>query len=187
MRRRVAGGRRQPLARAGGPAQKERDGLSLLDATAGLGRDGYTLAALGARVTARRAQADGDGAVHGACRRALQAEPSHAQIAERLELIEADAATLLSGDRCWDADLSRSDVSGCGQAGAAFKEMQLLRELTGGDADADALLEPALAHARACVSSVKRPPKAAWLAGAEPSMRLRSSHLRFDVYLTTVC
>src|SRR3546814_16634626 len=49
MSRRVAAGKQQLLARAIG-LHKYKD-LSVLDATAGLGRDGFVLAALGAQVT----------------------------------------------------------------------------------------------------------------------------------------
>src|SRR3546814_20311726 len=49
MSRRVAAGKQQLLARAIG-LHKYKD-LSVLDATAGLGRDGFVLAALGAPVT----------------------------------------------------------------------------------------------------------------------------------------
>src|SRR5579872_5186637 len=49
MKRRIAAGKRQVLARAVGLHKSPE--LQVLDANAGLGRDGYTLAALGARVT----------------------------------------------------------------------------------------------------------------------------------------
>src|SRR3546814_12450240 len=50
------------------------------------------------------------------------------------------------------------------------KEMQILRELTGSDPDADTLLRPALAIARRRVV-VKRPSHAPFLAGREPAFQ----------------
>src|SRR3546814_16689246 len=52
------------------------------------------------------------------------------------------------------------------------KEMQILRELTGSDPDADTLLRPALAIARRRVV-VKRPSHAPFLAGREPAFPLK--------------
>jgi len=69
-----------------------------------------------------------------------------------------------------------------GKAALPSKEMQILRDLTGGDPDADELLAPALHCARLRVV-VKRPIKAEWLANAEPSMSIAGTQLRFDVYL----
>ena len=69
VRRRIAGGRKQLLARAVG-LNKQRD-LRILDATAGLGRDGFTLAALGARVTMSERNKTIAALLHDAQRRAL--------------------------------------------------------------------------------------------------------------------
>ena len=69
-----------------------------------------------------------------------------------------------------------------GKAALPSKEMQILRDLTGGDADADALLAPARLAAKHRVV-VKRPSKAPPLAGVEPSLRFEGTQLRFDVYL----
>ena len=62
--------------------------------------------------------------------------------------------------------------------------MQILRELTDGDPDADALLAPALAVAQRRVV-VKRPSHAPFLAGRPPNFQLDGSQARYDIYLPT--
>lgn len=171
MHSRIRAGRKQLLARACGLQKPGHP--QVLDATAGLGRDGYVLSALGARVTlcerhplivellrdaARRAQSD-------------------------IEIIHAPAAELLRGGRGWDVVYLDPMYPEKAKAALPGKEMQLFRELTGGDADADALLEPALRAARKRVV-VKRPRHAGLLAGREPSLQMQSNQARFDIYLT---
>ena len=183
LRRRIAGGKRQPLAKAVG-LHKQQPGeapLSVLDANAGLGRDGYTLAALGAAMTLAERNASIHALLANAHARALAA-PDCAAIAQRIELLHAEAAAVLDGSRQWDVVYLDPMYPDDGKAALPSKEMQILRDLTGGDADADALLQPALACARRRVV-VKRPLKAPFMAGVEASLSLRSTLLRFDIYL----
>lgn len=189
LARRIAMGRRQPLARALGLHQRKPGvdpPLRVLDATAGLGRDGYTLAALGAVVTLAERHADTCALLADAHRRAL-AVPSHAAAAACIEVIQADAKSLCADPANaarWDAIYLDPMYPDDGKAALPSKEMQLLRELTGGDADADALLAPARACALRRVV-VKRPSKAPWLAGCRPTMAIEGTQLRFDVYVRT--
>lgn len=177
IRRRVAAGRRQLLGRAVG-LDKHPESL-VLDATAGLGRDGFTLAALGARVRLVERDATVHALLEDALRRAL-ADPAAAAAAQRLEVLHADATGQLS--QGWDVIYLDPMYPGLHKTALAKKELQVLRELTGGDPDADALLAPARRHARRRVV-VKRPLKAPPLAGCEPHHRLAGSQARFDVYL----
>jgi len=179
LRRRIAGGRRQPLPRAVG--LHKDPGLSVLDANAGLGRDGYTLAALGANVTLVERNPTVLALLRDAHQRAL-AEPQAQAVAQRIELLASEARAVFGSGRHWDVVYLDPMYPDDGKTSLPGKEMQILRDLTGGDEDADLLLEPALACARQRVV-VKRPPKAPWLHGVEPSMSLRSTQLRFDVYL----
>ncbi|HSW13159.1 MAG TPA: class I SAM-dependent methyltransferase [Solimonas sp.] len=179
IRRRIAGGRRQLLARAVG-LQKKPD-LELLDATAGLGRDGFVLAALGARVTLLERQPQIAALLQDAHRRAL-ADPALAPVAARIELFDGDSAGLMA-QRRWDTVYLDPMYPHTGKTALPQKEMQIFRDLTGGDPDADRLLEPALQAARLRVV-VKRPAKAPWLAGRKPSLDFHGTQARFDVYLT---
>ena len=61
------------------------------------------------------------------------------------------------------------------------KEMQVFRTVVGDDADAGELLEAALRVARYRVV-VKRPRKAATLAGPDPGTRVEGKSSRYDIY-----
>lgn len=170
MQSRIRAGRKQLLARACGLHKLGHP--SLLDATAGLGRDGYTLSQLGAQVTL--------------CERhpliVQLLRDAAARCASAIEILHTPAVTLLDGQRLWDViyldpmypDKARTALPG--------KEMQLFRDLTGGDTDADELLAPALRCARQRVV-VKRPHHAPPLAGLMPSTQIQSKLARFDIYL----
>lgn len=179
LKRRVAGGRRQPLARAVG--MHKDPALSLLDANAGLGRDGYTLAALGASVTLVERNPSIVELLRNAHQRVL-ADAEAQTIGQRIEIIASEARAVFGSGRHWDVVYLDPMYPDDGKVALPGKEMQILRDLTGGDEDADQLLEPALACARQRVV-VKRPLRAPWLGDFEPSMSLRSTQLRFDVYL----
>ncbi|PPE72863.1 hypothetical protein C3942_15670 [Solimonas fluminis] len=180
LRRRIAGGRKQLLARALGMAK--RPDLEILDATGGLGRDAFTLAALGARVTLLERQPQIAELLADAHRRAL-ADPALAPVAARIELRRGQAAAVLPEGR-WDSVYLDPMYPHAGHKTALpQKEMQIFRDLAGADEDADGLLQPALQAARLRVA-VKRPLKAPWLAGRKPGVEFRGTQARFDVYIT---
>ncbi|MCA8917043.1 MAG: class I SAM-dependent methyltransferase [Planctomycetes bacterium] len=169
--RRRDAGRRLPLARAAGVKVDVRP--SVLDATAGLGRDAYTLAALGCRVTALE-------------RSALFA----ALLRDGLDRAGSDIQLVL-GDSCeYMASLpgaDRPDVVYLDpmfperrKTAAVKKEMQYMQELLGED-DATALFAAARNCARQRVV-VKRPVHAPELA--PPNHAFEGKTVRFDVYLT---
>jgi len=187
LARRIGAGKKQPLARAVG-LNKLKAGVDaaprVLDATAGLGRDGYTLAALGAVVTLAERNAQTCALLEDARRRALALE-AHEAIAARVEVVHADAQQLCrdpANAARWDVIYLDPMYPDDGKAALPSKEMQILRDLTGGDADADALLAPALACALRRVV-VKRPAKAPWLAGMKPTIQIDGTQLRFDIYV----
>ncbi len=181
LQRRIAAGKRQPLARAVGLHKPQTRPLRILDATAGLGRDGYTLAALGAEVTLAERNATVVELLRDAHRRAL-ADPAQCSVAARIDILAVDAAEVLDGARAWDVIYLDPMYPDDGKRALPSKEMQILRDLNGGDDDADALLAPALNAALGRVV-VKRPAKAPHLADRAPSMSLNSTQLRFDVYI----
>jgi len=177
VRRRIQGGRRQLLARAIG-LHRERE-LRVLDATAGLGRDGFTLAALGAHVTLAERNATIASLLTDARERALQ-DPATAEAAARTEIVCVDARKLMSPPADFDVVYLDPMYPERGKTALAKKELQVLRELTGGDPDADELLRAANARRRIVV---KRPRTAPPLAGREPSLALSGTQARFDIYL----
>lgn len=188
LARRIAAGRKQPMARAAGLQKPREPGtgpLRILDGTAGLGRDGYTLAALGADVTLVERNATVCALLRDARHRVL-ADPRSAAIGDRITVIEAVSASFMALPEHrghWDVVYLDPMYPDDGKAALPSKEMQLLRDLTGGDPDADDLLEPAL-HAASRRVVVKRPSKAPPLAGRPPSLSFDGTQLRFDVYLT---
>ena len=178
QRRRIAGGRKQLMARALGLAK--RPDLEILDATGGLGRDAFTLASLGARVTLVERQPQIAELLADAHRRAL-ADPALAPAASRIELRRGDAAMILREGR-WDSVYLDPMYPHSGKTALPQKEMQIFRDLAGADPDADALLEPALQAARLRVA-VKRPLHAPWMAARKPALEQRGTQARFDIYL----
>ena len=170
-------GKRQLLARAVG--LHKHPTLHVLDATAGLGRDAFTLAALGARVTLAERHPTVAALLEDARERALR-DPATAAAAARTAIVHADGRKLMGPPASFDVVYLDPMYPGHGKAALAKKELQLLRELTGGDADADALLASANARRRIVV---KRPLSAPALAGRPPSLALSGTQARFDVYL----
>jgi len=179
LRRRIAAGRRELLPRACGLHKDASQ--SILDATAGLGRDGYVLAALGARVTLVERRAELIALLRDAHRRALAADPT-GSIARRIDIVQDDAVALMSSGAHWDVVHLDPMYPHRDKAALPQKEMQFLRELIGSDADADALLAPARRAARRRVV-VKRPTDAPYLAGVAPAYQLSGKQARYDVYL----
>jgi len=165
------------LARVVG-LHKQRE-LRVLDATAGLGRDGFTLAALGAQVTLAERNPTLATLLTDARRRALL-DPASAAAAARTEIICLDSRQLMGAPPRFDVVYLDPMYPGRGKSALAKKEMQLLRELTGGDADADELLAAANARRRVVV---KRPRSAPPLGGQAPSLQLDGTQARFDIYL----
>lgn len=182
VQRRGAAGPRQALARAVG--LRANAALHVIDATAGIGRDGYTLAALGARVTLLERQAPTVALLRDAQRRAVNADRENARIAAaRIEIVHTEATVWLAKHACeTDAIYLDPMYPEIGKSALPQKEMQLLRALDGGDADADALLLAALATpARRVV--VKRSAHAPWLADRRPQAQIHGTQTRFDLYL----
>lgn len=168
---RIRAGKKQLLARACG--LHKRAGLSILDGTAGLGRDGYTLSQLGAEVTL--------------CERhpqiaALLRDAQQRSGDTRIQLRECSTRELLQPPQQWDVIYLDPMYPEAGRRALPQKEMQIFRDLTGGDADADSLLEPAIACARSRVV-VKRPRHAPPLQGRDPSLQMEGNQARFDLYL----
>lgn len=169
-----------------GKAVGKGDG-EVVDATAGLGRDAFQLAAAGFEVTMVERVAVVAALLEDALERAAAglAGPAAAEAAARVTLVVADS-------RAWLEERRRSgDLPAVvlldpmypkrGKAALPGKGMALFRRLVGADADAQELLEAALTAATRRVV-VKRPLKAPPLAGVAPSGSLRGSTTRYDLY-----
>ncbi|MEW6330564.1 MAG: class I SAM-dependent methyltransferase [Pseudomonadota bacterium] len=168
--------RRQPLARAFG-----RKTRVIVDATAGYAQDALLLALMGFRVTAiERSPVVAALARDGLARLAAQTGTT---LTGRLELVGGDARALLP------AVAPRPDAIYLDpmfppkrrKSAAVKKEMRLLRELVGDDADAPELLALSRGIARERVV-VKRPDDAAPLA-PDPDLSIKGKLVRYDVYL----
>lgn len=181
--RRVRGGRRQPLSRAVGLHRQTQ--THVLDATGGLGRDGFVLAALGATVTLCERNPVLMRLLRDGYARALIRPDVSQWLNERLHLLAGDARQFMSDDA------KRPDViyldpmyPARGKHALVKKEMRLLRALVGDDKDAGDLLQTALTHARKRVV-VKRPAKAPPLLGYSADLEYKGKQTRYDVYLIT--
>ncbi|MCC5857282.1 MAG: class I SAM-dependent methyltransferase [Ectothiorhodospiraceae bacterium] len=170
------------LIRAVGARRGQRP--TVLDATAGLGRDAALLARRGCPVLMVERSPVLAAMLADALRRTA-AEPEGAELARHLKLHCGEAVSVMAGL----TDTDRPDVvcldpmyPDTGKTAKSRKEMQLLQALLGPDPDPPGLLAAALDTARHRVV-VKRPRKAPALPGPEPSHRIVGSSTRFDVYL----
>ena len=179
VQRRIAGGRKQLLAKAVGLHKKPS--AKVFDGTAGLGRDGFTLAALGAEVTLAERNPVLLALLRDAHRRAL-AQTSLRDAAGRIRIIEHESTGTLLAAQGFDAIYLDPMYPDDGKRSLPSKEMQILRDLTGGDDDADALLSAAQ-NSGVHRIAIKRPSKAPWLARSKPSLSMEGTQARFDIYL----
>jgi 16S rRNA (guanine1516-N2)-methyltransferase len=180
-RRRYGGGRGQPLAKAIGLRQGRNP--FVLDATAGLGRDAFVLASLGAPLLLVERSPIVAALLEDGLRRAMN-DPEVAPIAARMRLVNMDAGrylTQLATPELPDVIYLDPMYPQRNKRALVKKEMRLLQRLLG-EHDSSTLLEAARQHARYRVV-VKRPDSAEWLDGASPSMSIESPNTRFDVYV----
>lgn len=174
-----SGLRKELLARALGC--KPSDHLLIVDATAGLLRDSFILAALGFEVTALERSSLLFVLLQDGVKRASE-DVNTAPIMSRLHLIHTDAITWLK-DRRPDVIYLDPMFPKRQKSAVVKKEMVILQDLLGKDPDADALLTLALTCATRRVV-VKRPRLASPLAERQPHFSMLGSHSRFDIYLT---
>jgi len=179
-RRKFGGGSGQMIAKAVGvqPGIRPR----VLDATAGLGRDGFVLASLGCEVTLVERQPLIAALLEDGLERARR-DPDVAPIAARMRLLGGNSADLM---RAWDGEAPQviyldPMFPHRDKSALVKKEMRLFRPLVGDDLDAPALLQAALALASHRVV-VKRPRKAPIIEGPKPGYSLEGKSSRYDIY-----
>jgi len=183
-RRRFGGGRGQLIARACGLAAGVTP--SVVDATAGLGRDAFVLASLGAEVLLVERVAQIHALLEDGLARAAR-DADTAEIAARMHLAHGDAtrelAALVAASGVAPQVVHLDPMFPHREKSALVKkEMRLFRELAGDDDDAPRLLEAALDVATHRVV-VKRPSKAPPIAGPAPQHVIEGKTSRYDLYV----
>lgn len=182
-RHRHGGGRGQTIAKAVG--LKGGANPSVVDATAGLGRDAFVLASLDCRVTMVERSAVVAALLEDGLRRAREDSELGQWIGDRLLLIHADAVS-------WMKSLAEADFPDVIYLDPMFphrqksalvkKEMRLFQKLLGFDENEAELLDAALRVATKRVV-VKRPDYAPALAQRPPTMQIKGKKHRYDVYV----
>ena len=179
-RRQFGGGSGQMIARAVGIQPGVRP--TVLDATAGLGRDAFVLAQLGCSLTLIERQPVIAALLEDGLQRASN-DVEVAPIVGRMRLMPGDAIALMLAWAGEPPQVVYLDPMFPHRDKSALvkKEMRLFRPLAGDDADAPALLEAALDLASHRVV-VKRPRKAPPIEGRMPGYVLEGKSSRYDIY-----
>ena len=181
-RRKFGGGRGQALAKA--VSLKHGKTPSIIDCTAGYGRDAFVLATLGCKITLIERNPIIATLLQDALERA-KANPETAEITERMRLHNTDSKDYLQTlNPQQKPDVIYIDPMYPNSAKSALvkKEMQLLHQLIGPDTDNDSLLTIAQDVALKRVV-VKRPKTAQPLTKQKPSSFIESKNTRYDIYL----
>ena len=177
-RLRFGGGRGQDLPKAIG--LKKGANPHVVDATAGLGRDSFLLASLGARVTLIERSAEMHALLEAALEKARKGEM--AEIVARMDLILGDAKDLLP-TLSPEVVLVDPMHPPRGNSALVKQDMRQLREIVGEDPDAVALIQSALACAQKRVV-LKWPRKAALPEGLpKASHQILGKSTRYDVWM----
>jgi 16S rRNA (guanine1516-N2)-methyltransferase len=179
-RRKFGGGKNEGIAKAVGLHKKA--GLSVIDATAGLGRDALVLASLGAKVTLVERNPMVAALLWDGLRRAALDPQLLSWLPERMHLVFQPAAQALSQLAAPDVVYLDPMFPAREKSALVKKEMRAFHEVVGADTDADALWSQAYALAQKRVV-VKRPGYADYLAGQQPTMSIEGKNNRFDVYV----
>lgn len=175
--------RKELLAKAMGISPQKHP--RIIDATAGWGRDAFILAYLGFEIIALERSNAVYTLLADALKRVKENGPEALRrAAERVQLLHADACAYLPACNPPPDIVYLDPMFPIRQKSAAVKkEMVILQELVGQDADTDRLFAEALACARQRVV-VKRPRLANPLMDCPPHFTLNGRSSRFDVYLT---
>ncbi|RKZ80387.1 MAG: 16S rRNA methyltransferase [Gammaproteobacteria bacterium] len=182
-RRQFGGGRGQPLAKAIG--LKKGATPTIIDATAGFGRDAFVLANLGCQITLIERNPLIATLIKDAL---IRAEDDHdiSDVIKRMSLMNTNAIDYLSNLK----DKHRPDIvyidpmyPSRDKSALVKKDMRLLHQLAGPDTDSEQLLTTARKTALKRVI-VKRPKSAPFVGGQEPDTSIESKNTRYDIYLS---
>ena len=180
-RRQFGGGSGQMIAKAVGIQPGVRP--TVLDATAGLGRDAFVLACLGCQVQMIERHPIIAALLSDGLRRA-RLDAQVMGIVQRMPLLIGDAIELMLAWTEAAPQVVHLDPMFPSRDKSALvkKEMRLFKPLVGADDDAPDLLAAALALATHRVV-VKRPRKAPTIAGIPPTYSLDGKSSRYDIYV----
>ncbi|MGR3659672.1 MAG: class I SAM-dependent methyltransferase [Paracoccaceae bacterium] len=179
-RRQFGGGRGQALPKAVG--MKSGKNPHVVDATAGLGRDAFLLAALGSQVTMIERSDRMFALLAEGLARAAAVGGDVGEIIGRMKLVHGDARAVLAG---MSPEVVLVDPMHPPRKGSALvkQEMRLIREIVGVDADAAELMNVALARATERVV-LKWPLRAAPIEGVRAaSHQILGKSTRYDVFM----
>ena len=180
-RRQHGGGRKQHIAKACG--LKHNWNPTILDATAGLGRDAAELRHLGCSLRLIERSPYVASLLEDAIIRASAVKPE--LFGQHFQLHQGQSDQLIQV-LCQESqpDIIYLDpmFPPRNKSAVVKKEMRLVKLLVGNDPDADELLPRALQYAKYRVV-VKRPNYAPFLNDKKPSMSIESKGNRFDVYV----
>lgn len=174
------GGRGQDLPKAVG--MKKGLSPSIIDATAGQGKDAFLLASLGSLVTLIERVDVMHDLLANALIKAKAAGGIYQEIAERMTLIHGDSISLLPS---LTAEVIVIDPMHPERKKSALVngDMRKIQKLVGSDPDQKSLIETALTCAQKRVV-VKWPTKADRLAGLRaPSHQITGKAISFDVFM----
>lgn len=178
---RFGGGRGQALPRAIG--LKGNNTPKVVDATAGLGRDAFLLASLGAVVVLIERSSEMHRILQAGMVLARDAGGEVAAVVARMTLLQGDAKDLLPG---LSPEVVLVDPMHPPRKKSALvkNELRLIRKIVGTDEDSVALMEIALTTASNRVV-LKWPQRATPMAGIRaPSHQILGKTTRYDVFMT---
>jgi 16S rRNA (guanine1516-N2)-methyltransferase len=180
-RRKYGGGKGQAIAKAIGLNKGAIP--HVLDATAGLGRDAYVLAALGCKVTLHERHPIVGALLYDGLQRAYQNSEIGVWMQQNMQIVFGSSHHLLENSRP-APDVVYLDPMFPHREKSALvkKEMRVFQSLVGDDSDANELMAFAYNLATKRVV-VKRPDYAPYLADKKPSMQIKTKKNRFDVYV----
>ncbi|KHA51239.1 class I SAM-dependent methyltransferase [Sulfitobacter geojensis] len=180
-RLRFGGGRGQDLAKAMGLRGGKTP--TIIDATAGLGRDAFLLASLGAEVTLIERSDKMHALLEQGMQRAAAEGGQLREIIDRMTLLKGDAKDLLpdlSGESILIDPMHPPRKS----SALVKQELRQVREIVGSDEDAADLVRVALANATKRVV-LKWPAKADPIEGIRPcTHQILGKSTRYDVFMT---
>ncbi|SFE40164.1 16S rRNA (guanine1516-N2)-methyltransferase [Sulfitobacter brevis] len=156
---------------------------TIIDATAGLGRDAFLLASLGAQVTLIERSEKMHALLAQGMERAAQEDGPLREIIDRMTLLKGDAKDLLP---TLTAEAILIDPMHPPRKNSALVKLELrqVREIVGDDEDAADLVRLALGLARNRVV-LKWPAKADPMVGIRPcTHQICGKSTRYDVFMT---